>query len=309
MTRVSTQGNYNSALLNLFSAQNRQADAQQRLATQKVATDLQGFGRSAESLTGLKGAQARLQGFIDTGDAMIARLETQDLALTRGASAIDRLRAAIGNGVAAEAGSTLNLELEAAFQDFTGALNMQHQGQFLFSGGNAAEVPVGFTTLDQLVAAPAVADAFNNGSLKTRSRISETTTFDTSFLADTIGTEALGIMRDIRAFSDTNVDGPFGSRLTAAQKTFLTGKLEELATAGKNFLTHAAQNGTLFQQVKRVNENNAAQLFQLDELVGKRTDADLAQASVDIKMSEVAIQASAQVINQLRNVSLLNFLN
>ncbi|PZO05099.1 MAG: hypothetical protein DCF28_04495 [Alphaproteobacteria bacterium] len=89
---------------------------------------------------------------------------------------------------------------------------------------------------------------------------------------------------------------------------FLTGKLAELATAGRNFMTHVAQNGALFQQVKNINENNAAQLFQLDEMVGKRTDADLAQAAVDIKLSEVAIQASAQVINQLRNVSLLNFL-
>jgi flagellar hook-associated protein 3 FlgL len=309
MTRVSTMGNYNSALLNLFSAQNRQFDAQQRLATEKIATDLQGFGRSSESLTALKGAQARIQGFIDTGDAMLARLDTQDLALSRGADALDRLRSAIVNSIANDAGGTLNLELESAFQAFRGSLNMEHQGQFAFSGGNATELPVGFTTLDQLVAAPDVASAFNNGTLKTRSRISETTAFDSSFLANEIGTEALQIMRDIRAFSDTNVDGPFAARLTEPQKTFLTGKLAELATASRNFMTHVAQNGALFQQVKNINENNAAQLFQLDELVGKRTDADLAQAAVDIKLSEVAIQASAQVINQLRNVSLLNFLN
>ena len=309
MTRVSTMGNYNSALLNLFAAQNRQFDAQQRLATEKVATDLQGFGRSAESLTALKGAQSRIQGFIDTGDTMLARLETQDLALSRGADAIDRLRSAIGNSIANEAGGTLNLELEAAFQDFRGSLNMEHQGQFVFSGGNSVETPVGYTTLDQLVAAPDVASAFNNGSLKTRSRVSETTTFDSSFLANEIGTEALEIMREIRAFSDTNADGPFAARLTEAQKTFLTGKLGELATAGSNYLTHVAQNGALYQQVKSINENNAAQLSQLDELVGQRTDADLAQAAVDIKLSEVAIQASAQVINQLRNVSLLNFLS
>ncbi|MBB5747512.1 hypothetical protein [Brevundimonas variabilis] len=308
MTRVSTLGNYNSALLNLFAAQNRQFDAQQRLATEKVANDLQGFGRSSESLTALKGAQARIQGFIDTGDTLLARLETQDLALSRGSSAIDRLRSALGNSIANEAGGTINLELEAAFQDFRGALNMEHQGQFVFSGGNSVETPVEFTTLDQLVAAPDVASAFNNGSLKTRSRISETTAFDSSFLADEIGTEALEIMREIRAFSDTNADGPFATKLTEAQKTFLTGKLSELATAGGNFLTHVAQNGALFQQVESINANNAAQLSQLDALVGQRTDADLAQAAVDIKLSEVAIQASAQVINQLRNVSLLNFL-
>ena len=47
----------------------------------------------------------------------------------------------------------------------------------------------------------------------------------------------------------------------------------------------------------------------LDELVSNRTDADMAKAVTDLQLSQVAIQASAQVINQLRQVSLLNFLS
>ena len=39
MTRVSTQGNYNTALLNLFSAQSRMQDAQNRIGTQIVLND------------------------------------------------------------------------------------------------------------------------------------------------------------------------------------------------------------------------------------------------------------------------------
>lgn len=306
MTRVSTMGNYNSALLNLFAAQNRQFDAQQRLGTEKIATDLQGFGRSSESLTALKGAQARIQGFIDTGDAALARLETQDLALTRASDAIDRLRSAIGNSLANEAGGTLDLELETAFQDFRGALNMEHQGQFLFAGGNADQAPVAFTALDQMPTTGPVDAAFTNGSLNKASRISETTALDTGFFASALGSETVAIMRDIKVFGAA--PNPYGARLTEAQKSFLTTKLGELADAGATFLTSVAQNGAIYQQVQAINENNAAQLSQLDELVGQRTDADLAQAAVDIKLSEVAIQASAQVINQLRNVSLLNFL-
>ena len=307
MTRVSTMGNYNSALLNLFAAQNRQFDAQQRLGTEKIATDLQGFGRSSESLTALKGAQARIQGFIDTGDAALARLESQDLALTRASDAIDRLRSAIGNSLANEAGGTLDLELETAFQDFRGALNMEHQGQFLFAGGNADQAPMEFTSLAQIPTTGPVDAAFTNGSLNKASRISETTALDTSFFASALGSETVAIMRDIKVFG-TAPSAPYGARLTEAQKSFLTTKLGELAAAGGTFLTSVAQNGAIYQQVQAINENNAAQLTQLDELVGQRTDADLAQAAVDIKLSEVAIQASAQVINQLRNVSLLNFL-
>jgi len=51
-----------------------------------------------------------------------------------------------------------------------------------------------------------------------------------------------------------------------------------------------------------------AQQTQLVELIGNRTDADMAQAVTDLNLSQIAIQASAQVINQLRDVSLLNLL-
>jgi flagellar hook-associated protein 3 FlgL len=51
-----------------------------------------------------------------------------------------------------------------------------------------------------------------------------------------------------------------------------------------------------------------AQQLQLAELIGNRTDADVTQAVTDLNLSQIAIQASAQVINQLRDVSLLNLL-
>ena len=77
MTRVATFGNYQSALLDLMKAQTRAADAQERVATQKNATDLTGFGRQSETLTALKGAQSRIVGFMDTAKAVSARLTTQ----------------------------------------------------------------------------------------------------------------------------------------------------------------------------------------------------------------------------------------
>jgi hypothetical protein len=81
--RVSTSGNYQSALLDLMGSQLRSQEAQRRVSTQKQATDLVGFGRSSETLTALKSAQSRIAGFIDTGEAVAARLSGQNLALGR----------------------------------------------------------------------------------------------------------------------------------------------------------------------------------------------------------------------------------
>ena len=106
---------------------------------------------------------------------------------------------------------------------------------------------------------------------------------------------------------DPNDYGVSG-KLTDAQKTFLTTQLERLDTAKLAVVNVTANNGALAKQVEATTASNAAQVTMLDGLVSKRTDADLAQAAVDLNLSEVAIQASAQVISRLSEVSLLNFL-
>ena len=64
----------------------------------------------------------------------------------------------------------------------------------------------------------------------------------------------------------------------------------------------------MHNQVEDITVGHQSQLTSLDELVAKRTDADMAKAVTDLQLSQVAIQASAQVISQLRQVSLLNYL-
>ena len=116
MNRVSTPGNYQSALLNLMNAQAQQTDAQTRLSTQKNATDMAGFGRGAENLTTLKAATSRVQSFLDTGEAVAAKLATQDQALNQINDSIGTARAAIGSVLASESADVLMLELRGQFQ-------------------------------------------------------------------------------------------------------------------------------------------------------------------------------------------------
>ena len=99
MTRVATNASFQSALLDLQRAQSRQQDAQNRIATGKIATDLSGFGRSAETLNALKAADARLAGFMATGETVKARLDTQALAFDRLIESTDVAREAIANAL------------------------------------------------------------------------------------------------------------------------------------------------------------------------------------------------------------------
>lgn len=309
MTRVATYGNYQSALLDLMSAQTRAANAQERVATQKVATDLTGFGRQSETLTALKGSQSRIQGFLDTGAAVTARLTTQDLALGQIKDAVTGAREAIGNAFAAESGGALMLELEGHFQAARGGLNMRHQGGYLFSGASISIAPVEAASLSELQAAPDVASVFSNDTLRMASRVAEGTTLETGFLADEVGTDILSILRDIQTYHTTAGQGPLDGRLSETQKQFLNEQLVRLEQAGRSVVDKAARTGSLANQVDNITKGHEAQKISLDALLADRTDADMAAAITDLELSQVAIQASAQVISQLREVSLLNYLN
>lgn len=307
MTRVATFGNYQSALLDLMKAQTRAADAQERVSTQKTATDLTGFGRQSETLTALKGAQSRIHGFIDTSKAVIARLTTQNLAMTQIGDGIAGLRAAVGSVLATDSAGALMLELEGHFQGIRSGLTMRHHGGYLFSGASTSTVPVTVANLTELAAAPDVASVFANDTLKTASRVAEGTTLETGFLADELGGEVMEILRDIHIYH-TGANGPLSGKVTQAQRDFLITQLGRLEQAATGVIDKTASTGSMANQVESVTQGHQAQLNSLDELVSNRTDADMAVAITDLQLSQVAIQASAQVISQLRQVSLLNYL-
>lgn len=309
MTRVATFGNYQSALLDLMRAQTRAADAQERVSTQKNATDLTGFGRQSETLTALKGSQSRIQGFIDTADAVSARLTTQDLAMNQINDGISGVREALAGAISTDSAGSLMLELEGQFQSIRGGLNMRHHGGYLFAGASTSTAPLDAANLSELLAAPDVASLFRNDTLKTASRVAEGTTLETGFLADELGTDILSILRDIQTYHTTAGSGPLTGRLTEDQKTFLAARLSELEQAGTAVVDKIAKTGSLAKQVESVTAGHEAQKSALDELVAGRTDADMAVAITDLQLSQVAIQASAQVISQLRQVSLLNYLS
>lgn len=308
MNRVSTAGNYQSALLNLMTAQNQQNEAQTRLSTRKNATDSEGFGRGAESLTALKASQNRIQGFIDTGATVADRLDSQDLALNQVGDAVSAARAAIGGALATENINNLMLELQGQFQSVQNGLNAQHQGNYLFAGSDSSKAPVTVSTMTELAAAPSIASTFTNDSLPQTSRLGESTTVRTGYLASDLGTTIFQIFKDIQDYSDNPATGPLSGKPTEAQKTFLTAQLSRLDGASKSTIEVIARNGSLSKQVETTNASHTAQVSQLSDMVSAKTDADLARAVTDIQLAQVAVQASAQVISLLKDTSLLNYL-
>jgi flagellar hook-associated protein 3 FlgL len=308
MNRVSTSGNYQSALLNLMSSQARQNDAQTRVATQKNATDMTGFGRGAESLTTLKGAISRTQTFLDTGEAVAARLATQDQALNQVGDGITTARAAIASVLASENADVLMLEMRGQFQVIQNGLNAQHHGVYLFAGGNTAEAPVSVSTMADLAAAPSAGAVFTNDTLAQTSRMGEDRSVRTGYLANAIGEDIFTIFRDIQAYNDDPATGPLTGKPNDAQKAFLVEQLKRLDGVNQSTIDVIARNGALAKQIETTNLSHATQIESLEEMVSSKTDADLAKAVTDLQLAQVAVQASAQVLSRLTETSLLNYL-
>jgi flagellar hook-associated protein 3 FlgL len=312
MTRVSTFGNYQSALLHLMNAQSRGEEAQNKVSTKKNATDLVGFGRTSETVSALKSSQTRIQGFIDTSKTVADRLASQDLGLDRVADAATAGRLAIANAIAAGRMDGLMAAMETEFKMAQDGLNMKHQGKFVFSGGAVDQqavvlpaLPAG-TDLEKLAAMPAAGDAFRNDPLKQKSWLDENVTMDTGVLANEVGQELFNVFRDLQILHQTT---PLTGQMTDAQKTALTTLMGRFETAAKGVVDVQSRNGAMQARVDTLLESQEGRKISIDTILSGKTDANMAQAVTELEMAQIAIQASAQVISQLRQVSLLNYLS
>jgi len=315
--RVSTYGSYQTALLDLMSAQARGEEANRRVSTQKNATELVGFGRQSETLTALKSSQARIQGFMDVGQAVSARLDAQDLFMGRLAEGIQGARQEIANALGAGRVETLMSALETQYQSAREGLNGKHQGLYLFAGGRVDQAPLAAADLTALAAA---VTPFGNDQIRQTSRIDEGTTIQTGFLASDLGGRGLNVMAQIQRYQQglpAVIDGqtftPAGADTIAGKpsadvEAFLKAAMSELDRAFAEVTDQTAINGGMQNQVERSIAAQDNQRVALEELVGSKTDADMAKAITDLQMAQVAIQASAQVISQLKQTSLLDYL-
>lgn len=306
MSRVSTLNTYEAALGDLQRAQQRQMKAQTQLSSEKRATDLKGYGRESETLAAFRSMQARLQGFVETGESVAARLETQDLALGRTADAIQRARQSIAEALATGRGDTLMVELQGTFLETVEGLSAKHQGRYLFSGASVDTRPVGIDTLSELALLPAAGDAFRNDALKAVSRLDEATSVETGMLADELGTAALDAFRDVQIFHQ---GAPFSGPLTDAQRVFLEGMLAEFDAAHGSVLEFNARNGSLQNRVDANLVSHQAQADSLQDLIGEKSGVNMAEAITRLQQAQISVQATAQVLASLRDVSLLNYLD
>jgi len=306
MDRVSTSGVYGSVLASLMTSQSNQAAAATQVSTGKKATDLQGYGGGAQTLTAMQAVQSQVTSYLDQSNLLSAKLTVQDSAMTQLGAAASAASKAISDALASGDATNLMQTLQGNFQDAVSALNTTYNGEYIFAGGQVNTKPVTATTLADLNSPATVAGVFANDARAPTTQINANTTLQTGFVADQLGSPMFTALQSIQNF-DQGV-GAFNGPLTEAQKTFLQGQLTALNAASTGVTAATAQNGIVQNQVDNNVTSLTSQQTSLAGLLGNMTDADMAQASTNLQQAQMAIQASAQVFSTLKSSSLTSLL-
>jgi flagellar hook-associated protein 3 FlgL len=306
MDRISTASSYSAILASLNSAQAAQNAAIAEVSTGMKATDLKGFGATAETLTAMQTVQAKVTAYLGQTQIVSDKLSSQDTAFTALASAAQGSSKAITDAIGSGNASALMQTLDGYFQDAVGALNTQFNGEYLFSGGAVNTPPVSAANLSSLTPPATVASVFQNGQLTPTSQIDSSTNLKTGFLADQVGSPLFTALQSIQNSQATN--GPFSATLTATQTTFLQGVVASLNSANTGIVNLQGQNGLMQNQVTGAQTDLTSQQTTLQTMIGGTTNADLAQAAANLQQAQLAIQASAQVFQSLKSESLASLL-
>lgn len=307
VTRVTTSGNYANILQNLLIAQQRQAEAGAKVATQKNGQNLKDYAKSSELITAMRTVQTRLEAYQDQNKVLTDKLATQDTALVRVADAAQQVRQLFNEALASGRVDTLVEDVQAQLRNAAEAMNARYGGKYLFAGGQVDTRPVTVTALSDLTAGPPISSFFQNDDFKVTAKLDESTTITTGLLADDIGTAMMTAFQTFQSFNE-GASGPFNGAMTNAQRTFLEGQLASWEQIRSDVTIQAAQNGTNQKRLETIAEDLEIRQNSLAGMLGDITDADMAEAATQLQQAQFSVQSAAYVLQALQDSSLINFL-
>lgn len=307
VTPISTANSYSVILNDLLSAQNRETTAQAEVSTGKKGNDLVSFGSEARSLVATNTVKQRVDGMVTQLSALKVKMNFQQAALGQISDVAANLKQTLTNALASGQGDGVMSDVQSYFSQAAQALNTQYGGDYLFAGGQTQTKPFTATDPTNLTTAP-VASFFTNGGLTPASRIDDTTTVQSGFLASDLGTQLMQSFQDIQNFQQ-GATGNFGGQLTAAQQTFLEGAITALGSVVSGATQTTAQGGNMQKRIENATTVQTDRQTTLTNMLGDITDVNMAKAAADLAQAQSAVQASAQVFTTLKGMSLLNYLS
>ena len=282
-------------------AQQKLSVTQTALSTGKKAQDYAGLGTeavrtiSAQSLLSRQEAQASVSKHVGT------TLGIYDTHITGLDNAIGDLRTQMVTAIGNDSSGGLQDMIQGAFDQFRNSLNAAEGGSSLFGGSRADTAPFTPKSLDE-VATTTAEDAFVNDNVRATANLADGRQVTFGITASDVGT---GIYE---AFRTLAAAGPFGDRMTDAQKDALQEAIGQLDNGLPQLRNINAENGRKQSQLETLAERAGQRALLLEDIIASNLDADLGQVAVDLAQQKATLEASYSVFAQLAGLNLTKYL-
>lgn len=301
MTRVATIPLQRTLASAMSRSQENLATSQLQLNSGKKATDYAGLGLDAVRTLSARSMLAQQESYKSNTARVSTTLSLYDANLGQIDTSLTKMRTDLMTALGTGDSPGLQAIVEDSFGDLRMALNANEAGIPLFAGSQTSGSPFLPKTLQDTIGLDA-ADAFANDGVRQSTRIGESVDLEYGVGASEVATNL------IPAFRTLAEAGPFGEKLTDAQKQAITDALAQLDTGITDVRTVNATNGRNQNKVEQLSERADDRIDLFKELIGSVEDADLGQVAIDITQRKTILEASYSVFAQLNSMSLAQFL-
>jgi flagellar hook-associated protein 3 FlgL len=126
-------------------------------------------------------------------------------------------------------------------------------------------------------------------------------------LASDLGTQLFSLFQQVAQF-DAGAGGPFNTKTTPAQQSFLESTIQTSATVQEGVNVQSATNGIRYQMVQDTMTQLQAKSTVYKGFVSSLQDVDMADALSRLNQNNIALQAAFQVTSNMNKLSLLDFM-
>ena len=306
MTRISSLAQQQAVVSQMLRAQTQVAESQRQVITGNKSDRYEGIARDVSALVSAQAIDSRTQKFIELGQQVGAQVALQDTSLSTMYDTVKSLRDGVLQALANSSGRSLSVDIDSAFVSGRAVLNTRFAGKFLFAGSRTDVQPFSAPDLATLatVATP-VTDFFKNTQQKAQVRIEQNLVIEHGILANDIGQN---MMASVKRLAEYNAATPFSNVLTPADRAILQAEITNLDNALTGIVQLQASNGFVGTRIEAVTIRNQSLEAVNKQLIADLSEVDMAEAISRLNQDKLAVEASYNLVRQLSQLSLLNFL-
>lgn len=301
MTRVATIPLQRTLSGAIQRSQQNLGASQLMLTSGRKAHDYAGLGIDAVRTLSARSMLDQQKSYQSVTNRVSTTLSLYDANLNQIDGAVSNLHTQLMTALGTGDSPGMQDMIDSSFTDVRSALNATEGGVPLFAGSQIGDLPMVPQTVADL-AAMAPADVFVNDQVRQSGRMGDGVDVEYGIVASDVGGNL------VPAFQTLAAAGPFGNKLTNAQKAAIRQALGELDAGLTDIRTVNAENGRKQKQVEMLETRAQDRTNLLTEVIGSVEDADLGQVALDISQRQTVLEASYSVFSQLSSLSLARFL-